>query len=56
MEYSVVAEDKLGELIQKVNQAIQNGWRPLGGVTVEVLEVSRKAVYLQAIVKVDQQA
>jgi hypothetical protein len=36
MEYSVIKTNLLKSLIKKVNQAIKEGWRPLGGVCVDV--------------------
>ena len=36
MEYSVIKTNLLKSLIKKVNEAIIEGWRPLGGVCVDV--------------------
>ena len=36
MEYSVIKTNLLKSLIKKVNEAIKEGWRPLGGVCVDV--------------------
>jgi len=36
MEYSVIKTNLLKSLIKKVNEAIKDGWRPLGGVCVDV--------------------
>jgi len=32
MEYSVIKTNLLKSLIKKVNEAIKQGWKPLGGV------------------------
>jgi len=34
VEYTVIFDTKLERLIDQVNQAIQEGWRPLGGIAV----------------------
>jgi len=36
MEYSVIKTNLLKSLIKKVNEAIKEGWRPLGGVCLDV--------------------
>jgi hypothetical protein len=36
MEYSVIKTNLLKSLIKKVNEVIKEGWRPLGGVCVDV--------------------
>jgi hypothetical protein len=37
MEYDVIhATLRLKDLIKKVNKAIKEGWRPLGGICVDV--------------------
>jgi len=35
MEYTVLKETKLDRLITMVNQYINNGWRPQGGVAID---------------------
>ena len=34
MEYTVIMADDVPALIKKVNEAINEGWEPLGGMTV----------------------
>ena len=36
MEYTVIKTNLMKSLIKKVNVAIKEGWRPLGGVCVDV--------------------
>ena len=36
MEYSVIKTNLLKSLIKKVNEAIKEGWKPLGGVCLDV--------------------
>ena len=36
MEYSVIKTNLFKSLIKKVNEAINEGWRPLGGVCLDV--------------------
>ena len=36
MEYSVIKTNLLKSLIKKVNEAIREGWKPLGGVCMDV--------------------
>ena len=34
MEYRVISESKMKDLVREVNDAIKEGWRPQGGVSV----------------------
>ncbi|KGG87703.1 hypothetical protein P245_19825 [Comamonas thiooxydans] len=45
--YAVIEEPKLQVLIDKVNKAIKEGWRPLGGISYQ----SANNWYLQALVR-----
>jgi len=36
MEYSVIKTNLLKSLIKKVNEAIKEGWKPQGGVCLDV--------------------
>jgi hypothetical protein len=48
MEYVILEEDSIKKLIESVNQHIQMGWRPQGGVSSWV---GADIVYLQAMTK-----
>ena len=37
MRYIVVSEKSLGEIISKVNELINDGWEPQGGICVQHL-------------------
>lgn len=45
--YKVIEEPRLQVLVEKVNQAIKEGWRPLGGISYQ----SANMWYLQALVR-----
>jgi hypothetical protein len=34
MEYRVISESKMADLVKEVNNAIKEGWKPQGGVSV----------------------
>ena len=34
VQYDIVYDDVLDSLIEKVNQAIQKGWNPVGGLVI----------------------
>ena len=36
MEYRVIKTNLLKSLVKKVNEAIKEGWKPLGGVCLDV--------------------
>jgi hypothetical protein len=45
--YTVIEEEHLKVLIEKVNKAMQDGWRPVGGIAWQ----SGNNWYLQALVR-----
>jgi hypothetical protein len=47
MEYTVIATGDWRELIAKVNEHINNGWRPQGGISTTV----EYRTYAQALVR-----
>jgi hypothetical protein len=47
MEYSVVKENNINELQEKVNSLIERGWIPQGGIGVS----SSYGYYVQAMIK-----
>ena len=51
MEYRVVTANLLKSLIKKVNEAINEGWQPLGGVCSDVGSGWAQAMVKQAMVK-----
>jgi hypothetical protein len=52
MEYTVVKEHNLEELIRKVAELIKQGWKPLGGITVStVAPVLGNYIFCQAMTK-----
>jgi hypothetical protein len=55
MEYRVINESKMTDLVKEVNNAIKEGWRPQGGVSLVVkryIPVLRPPiVWAQAMVK-----
>ena len=50
VEYKTVWADSHWELEKKVNNAINKGWQPLGGMAVHLL-IGKTAQYVQTIVK-----
>ena len=50
MQYTVLFEDEIYELRASVNQALQEGWRPQGGVFV-VWHDAETRIYYQALVR-----
>jgi hypothetical protein len=46
MKYKIVWENTVGELTTTVNELIQNGWNPQGGVSL-----GYGGSYIQAMVK-----
>ena len=46
MEYSVVKENNINDLEEKVNSLIERGWIPQGGIGV-----SSNNYYVQAMIK-----
>jgi hypothetical protein len=52
MEYTVVVEHNLDELIKKVRDLIKQGWVPLGGIAVStVAPVLGNYIFCQALIK-----
>jgi hypothetical protein len=49
MEYSILSAPSPAWLINAVNRAIKEGWRPQGGVVIE--QIGNTISYLQAVVK-----
>jgi len=47
MEYSVIQESELQNLIDDVNKAIKEGWEPLGGICSD----SNHHGYAQAMIR-----
>jgi hypothetical protein len=56
MYYTVIESNELDDLISEVNTSIENGWQPLGGVSVAINEYVEDntpkvwMVYAQAMV------
>lgn len=52
MDYTVIWEKELSQLIQAVNQYLTAGWIPQGGVAVTSLgDYNRQQYYFQALIK-----
>jgi len=52
MEYTVVVEHNRDELIKKVADLIQQGWKPLGGIAVStVFPILGDYIFCQALLK-----
>jgi hypothetical protein len=61
MKYAIITEYRTEKLEKSVNQMIDNGWKPLGGVTIDNLGLNKNAndenwhfhntVYRQAMIK-----
>jgi len=50
MQYDIIYDDVLDSLIEKVNQALQEGWKPVGGVVIAPDQLTEsKNVFLQAM-------
>lgn len=49
MQYKVIVQLSAEDLIRCVNNAIAEGWKPLGGVCLSVSE--RNIAYAQAMIK-----
>jgi hypothetical protein len=54
VKYTVVAEHKMDSLIEKVNQLIQKGWEPQGGIATRIagLQVS----LFQAMIREEEES
>lgn len=54
MEYRVIMSDRnLDALVVRVNQAIADGWKPLGGVAIALQQNGGRyyTVFAQAVIK-----
>jgi hypothetical protein len=52
MQYTVVVDDDIATLIKKVNAAIAQGWKPLGGVCLGTGAATPTGIaFLQAMTK-----
>jgi hypothetical protein len=50
MEYTIASSDTIDELENTVNEMLDDGWEPSGGLTI-----SHDGVYLQAMVRYDDE-
>ena len=55
VKYETLGADNLNNLDREVNVAIKDGWQPLGGVAVAVVDdaIETRYTYLQAMVLLD---
>lgn len=52
MEYTVVREHVLDELVRKVADLLKQGWKPLGGIAVStVAPILGNYIFCQALIK-----
>jgi predicted SAM-dependent methyltransferase len=52
MEYTVVYAESIQELVRLVNDAVQAGWRPQGGVSVSMPDSAFAPwLYAQAMIR-----
>jgi Domain of unknown function (DUF1737) len=54
MEYRVISESKMADLVKEVNNAIKEGWKPQGGVSVtkgHAPVLGQAFVWAQAMIK-----
>ena len=52
MQYNIVYDDVLDSLIEKVNQAIQEGWNPVGGLVIANDQLTESGnLFLQSITR-----
>lgn len=52
MQYDIVYDDVLDSLIEKVNQAIQEGWNPVGGLVIANDQLTESGnLFLQSITR-----
>jgi len=51
MIYKIIEETSIQSLEYKVNLMIENGWKPIGGVTIKTDKInnSNQVIYLQSI-------
>ena len=50
-DYKIIEEYDTQKLEQLVNEAIQEGWQPLGSVVVYILPSNKEPYYVQTMVK-----
>lgn len=50
-EYKIIEEYDTQKLERQVNEAIQEGWQPLGSVVVYILPSNKEPWYVQTMVK-----
>lgn len=53
MEYRIVADNELENFQRQVNQIVESGWIPQGGVSVVAIPEMGTFVYYQAIIRQD---
>ena len=52
MQYIVISATEIDELIKEVNDNIQQGWEPIGGVAIDSSSSNGKtSKYFQSLVK-----
>lgn len=51
MAYGVLQDSTLDKLRLQVNEAIKDGWQPLGGICAAIQAYGSPVTFLQAIVK-----
>lgn len=52
MEYTVVKENNLDELIRKVTALIEQGWKPQGGIAAAIIApIAKIYIFYQAMIK-----
>ena len=53
MEYRVINDSKMTDLVKEVNNAIKEGWKPQGGVSVTkgLAPIRQAFIWAQAMVK-----
>ena len=50
-DYKIIEEYDTQKLEQLVNEAIQEGWQPLGSVVVYILPSNKEPWYVQTMIK-----
>ena len=51
MKYRIISNTSQGELVEKVNEAIEEGWSPQGGMAMAVRPAGDDLGFAQAMVK-----
>ena len=56
MEYEIAESNNLIEMVEDVNNMINEGWEPLGGITVNYCESwqFKEKLYIQAMIRVSK--